>query len=102
LVPAEGASREWTIPGAFLGAAEAAYPTHTAVLGPGERLIIGTDGIRADDGLERAGNERLTAAAARHRGLTGQAFVEAMALDLLVNVRHEDDFTLLVIERVRS
>jgi hypothetical protein len=60
---------------------------------------VGTDGTRPDG--DPTGDDRLPEVAARHRELSGQAFADALARDLLADVRHEDDFTLLVVEMAR-
>lgn len=98
LVPATGSPEVWAIPGPFLGTADSTYPTRSATLRSGDKLVIGTDGFRTDGDPNPAGEDQLIEVAARHRGLSGQAFVDAVARDLLTEVRHEDDFTLLVLE----
>jgi len=100
-LPSEGAPEAWGLPGPFLCTAESAYSTRSAVLAPGDRLLIGSDGIRASDEGEPAGNQRLVELADRHRQLAGQPFIDAIARDLLSIVRHDDDFTLMVMEVVR-
>ena len=66
-----------------------------------DRLVVATDGIRRD-ASPVAGADALSDAVARHRELTGQAFVDAVANDLLPHVRHQDDVTLLALEMVVS
>ncbi|MBA4065327.1 MAG: hypothetical protein C0501_16775 [Isosphaera sp.] len=97
-VPADGDPEAWAVPGPFLGTAETTYPTRTAVLAPGDRFLVGTDGTRPDGAPGPGGGSGLAAAAARHRGLAGQLYVDAVAEELLAQVRHEDDFTLLCLE----
>lgn len=94
-VPAHGAPVVWAVPGPFLGAADSSYQLLTGVLEPGDRLLIGTDGTRPDG---PGGTDRLLEAAAAHRALAGEAFVGAVARELLQHVRHGDDFTLLGVE----
>jgi hypothetical protein len=60
--------------------------------------VIGTDGIRRDANPDPAGTDRLLEVAASHRDRTGQSFVDAVARDLLAEVTHEEDFTILGIE----
>jgi sigma-B regulation protein RsbU (phosphoserine phosphatase) len=99
-LPAAGEARAWAVPGPFLGTAETTYQLHSAVFAPGDKLIVGTDGTRAGGEPSPQGPDELLAAATRHRGLGGQAFVDALARDLLPHVRHPDDFTLLAVEMV--
>lgn len=100
-LPAAGALERWPIPGPFLGTGDAAYATQPAKLRAGDRLLIGTDGIRPDGNPEPGGGDLLLDHAERNRELTGQSFGDAVARDLLADVRHEDDFTLLVVEMRR-
>lgn len=97
-LPAAGEARAWAVPGPFLGTAETTYQLHSAVFAPGDKLIVGTDGTRAGGEPAGQGPEELMTSAARHRRLTGQAFVDAVARDLLPLVRHPDDFTLLAVD----
>ena len=86
------------MPGPFLGTADTAYQPRTGTLRPGDRLVIGTDGTRPD-GMSAAGSpDPLRDAAARHRGLAGPAFADALTRELLPALRHPDDFTLMVVE----
>ena len=98
-LPADGEPRVLTTPGAFLGAAETTYQILHATLAPGDKLLIGTDGA-SPDGTPPAGGPplRLFDAVVRHRALSGQAFLDAVARDLLPHDPHPDDFTLLVVE----
>jgi phosphoserine phosphatase RsbU/P len=100
-LPAASAPERWPIPGPFLGTGDTAYATQRAKLGAGDRLLIGTDGIRLDGNPEPCGVDQLLERAQRNRELTGQSFADAVARDLLGDVRHEDDFTLLVVEMAR-
>ncbi len=97
-LPTEGEARAWAIPGPFLGTAESIYPTHTATLHPGDKLVLATDGTRPDGDPAPANDSRLAEASSRHRTHTGQAFVDAVARDLLAEVRHQDDFTLMSVD----
>ncbi len=100
-VPAIGEPREprepklLAVPGPFLGITETTYLTHTARLSAGDRLLVGTDGTRPDGDPGPSDDAILLAAATRHREFAGQRFVDAIAAELLVHVRHDDDFTLL-------
>jgi serine phosphatase RsbU (regulator of sigma subunit) len=97
-VPADGEVAAWAVPGPFLGVAETTYSVRTGVLQRGGKLLVGTDGIRPDGTPGPDADAPLLATASRHRELTGQRFVDAVARDLLATVRHDDDFTLLGIE----
>lgn len=96
-VPPTGEAETWSVPGPFLGTADTAYQLLAGQLAPGSKLVIGTDGTRPDG--DPGGADRLAEVAARYRGVSGQAFVNAVARELLPHVRHTDDFTLLVVER---
>ena len=97
-LPATGAGERWPIPGPFLGTGETVYAAHSAVLKPGDRLLIGTDGIRPDGNPEPTSSDLLLEFGESNRELRGQSFTDAVARKLLSNVRHEEDFTLLVLE----
>jgi serine phosphatase RsbU (regulator of sigma subunit) len=97
-VPADGEPESWSVPGPFLGTAETTYQTLHGRLGPGEKLVIGSDGTRPDGAPSPGGADWLREVAGRHRTLSGQGFIDAVARDLLPHVRHPDDFTLLAVE----
>ncbi len=97
-VPANGEPTLWAIPGPFLGTADTTYQLLSNTLKPGDRLLIGTDGTRPDGDPSSGRTDRLLDAAAKHRAITGPAFVDTVARDLLQSVRHADDFTLLGVE----
>jgi serine phosphatase RsbU (regulator of sigma subunit) len=92
----------WPIPGPFLCTADTGYVTRLARLRPGDRLVIGTDGIRRDGNPDPAGTDRLLEVVANHCNRTGQSFVDAVARELLAEVTHEEDFTILGIEMTRA
>jgi serine phosphatase RsbU (regulator of sigma subunit) len=97
-LPQTGEGQAWTIPGPFLCTTDTTYTTFSARLNPGDKLLIGTDGLRPDGSPNPTGDDPLLGAAARCRALSGQSFVDAVANDLLVNVQHNDDVTLFVVE----
>ena len=98
-IPRAADATNWAIPGPFLGTAEAGYQPTRALLSLGDKLVIGSDGTRPDGGPAPGSDpDQLRDVATRRRGLSGQAFVDAMARDLLPHVRHPDDFTLLAVE----
>ncbi|MCE9566664.1 MAG: SpoIIE family protein phosphatase [Planctomycetes bacterium] len=94
-VPARGAPETWALPGPFLGVSETTYLAQIATLKPGDKLLIGTDGTRPDGTPGPGDDTRLLAVATQHRELLGQRFLDAVATDLLAQVQHDDDFTLL-------
>jgi serine phosphatase RsbU (regulator of sigma subunit) len=100
-LPCIGTHERWPIPGPFLGSGDTAFATHRATLLPGDRIVIGTDGIRPDGSPEPTDRDHLLECAEQRRDRSGQSFTDAVASDLLAEVRHEDDFTLLVLERER-
>ena len=97
-LPRGGQPQAWTIPGPFLGTTDTSYTSFAARLNPGDKLLIGTDGIRPDGSPDPSGDDPLLETAARHHALSGQSFVDAVANDLLTHVRHNDDVTLFVME----
>jgi serine phosphatase RsbU (regulator of sigma subunit) len=97
-VPASGTPGVWAVPGPFLGTADTTYQPFSGTLAPGDRLLIGTDGTRPDGDPGPAGSDRLLEAAAKHQARQGSEFVDAVARELLLHVRHADDFTLLGVE----
>lgn len=101
-LPASGVAEAWPVPGPFLCTSNTAYSTRSASLQPGDKLVIGTDGIHPEGRPNPSGDDRLLESAGRHRWMTGQPFVDAVARDLLAEVAHEDDFTLLVVEMTRQ
>lgn len=103
-LPAAGDPEAWSLPGPFLGIAETTYPSRLATLTPGDQLLVATDGTRPDGDPGPEDGSRLLEVAGRHRQQTGQPFVDAVATDLLAQVRHEDDVTLLslVVPDVRA
>lgn len=98
-LPIAGDPQTWAVPGPFLGTAETTFQPVRGTLAPGDKLLIASDGARPDGNPAAAdGAGMFLDAAARHRGLSGQAFVDAVARELLPHVRHPDDFTLLAVE----
>lgn len=97
-VPANGAPAVWAVPGPFLGTSSTTYQPLSETLKPGDRLLIGTDGTRPDGEPGPSATDRLLEAATKHRNTAGAAFVDAVARELLQQVRHADDFTLFGVE----
>lgn len=97
-VPATGDVIAWSVPGPFLGTADATYETLSGTLRSGDRLLIGTDGTRPDGDPGPLPPNDLLEAATTHRERRGAEFTDAVARELLARVRHADDFTLLCVE----
>jgi DNA-binding response OmpR family regulator len=97
-LPADGDPDALAVPGPFLGTAETTFVTHTGRLRSGDRLLLGTDGTRPAGDPGPADGSPIPDVAVRHRDLPGPRFAEAVATDLLSQVRHEEDFTLMVVE----
>lgn len=97
-VPATGDAGVWSVPGPFLGTADATYETLSGTLGSGGRLLIGTDGTRPNGDPGPLPPDHLLEAATAHRERRGAEFADAVARELLARVRHADDFTLLCVE----
>src|SRR5262249_3656701 len=49
-VPATGEPEVWTAPGPFLGTADTSYQSIAGELGPGDKLLVGSDGTRPEGG----------------------------------------------------
>ncbi|MGH9676724.1 MAG: PP2C family protein-serine/threonine phosphatase [Candidatus Acidiferrum sp.] len=99
-VPREGALEYWQQPGLLLGVDRAAFAGKTYSIGPGDKVLLYSDGIDSTslDG-RTAGAASLLAAAEKHRQLPVDQFVERLSRDLFGAAEHPDDLTLLAIER---
>ncbi len=89
-LPASGPAETWVGPGAFLGSFSAEFPTQWGHLRPGDRLLLVTDG--GADAIPWA------TIVENHRDASGQAFADAIALEVLSHATEPDDLTVLVIE----
>jgi hypothetical protein len=97
-VTADGQLHEWSVAGPFLGTGESNYETRTSLLLPGDRLVLATDGVRPNQDPRPSSTNPLGQAVAHQLHLKGQSFADAIANEILPEVNHEDDFTLLVLE----
>ncbi|MCZ2344039.1 MAG: SpoIIE family protein phosphatase [Bacteroidales bacterium] len=88
-----GTMETWNGPGSHLGAYEADFILQFGKIGPGERLLLFTDGAKLTQEPDP-----LPSIVNRHAQLTGQAFTDAVVHDLLQLVHNPDDLTLLVVE----
>ncbi|MFO0930725.1 MAG: SpoIIE family protein phosphatase [Gemmataceae bacterium] len=90
----------WKQEGFLLGVVDARFPLVTRTLGPGDKLLLYTDGIdhaRFED--QPPGLDSLIGCADRHRGLPAREFVDRLARDLFGTASLPDDLTLLALER---
>jgi len=94
-IPANGEPEVWSVPGPFLGAADATYTPRRGTLQPGDKLLLASDGASPPGETP----DPLIDSVKRHRQLSGSAFTDAVAADLLPHARQPDDFTLLLAER---
>jgi serine phosphatase RsbU (regulator of sigma subunit) len=96
-LPHAGPPERWQTPGTLLGIFEADYPPLSRRLGPGDKLLLFTDGVANNPGPDDQGDP-LAAAADRHRGLPVETFVERLAQELAAGNAPVDDVTLLGVE----
>jgi serine phosphatase RsbU (regulator of sigma subunit) len=69
-LPADGEVKNWSIPGPYLGGADAINPSFRTTLRNGDKLLFAGAGVSDPD--------RLLAAATRHRALSGQSLLDAI------------------------
>lgn len=98
-VPAEGPAQFWRQEGLLLGVVDSRFPCRAHHLGPGDKLLLYTDGVdtAAFEGLP-PGLDSLKVCAERHRHLPVQEFVARLAHDLFGSEDQPDDLTLLGLE----
>jgi sigma-B regulation protein RsbU (phosphoserine phosphatase) len=98
-IPATGDLQLWQQEGLLLGVVDTRFPTRTCRLGPGDKLLLYSDGIdTAQFQQHPEGALSLLACAARHRALPVQEFVAAVAHDLFGGRSQPDDLTFLAAE----
>lgn len=83
---------------------EASYEAHFATLGPGDRLVLFTDGVSEafDASDNEYGEDRLEAFLVAHAHLAEAAVVDALREDVLRFCGHvppRDDMTLMIVAR---
>jgi sigma-B regulation protein RsbU (phosphoserine phosphatase) len=98
MVPQEGEPEYWRSQGSLLGIFDADYPLQTHQLHSGDKLILYSDGVHPVSSSPGGDSDPLIAAVNRHRHLPLQAFVDQVSRDVLEEVVHPEDFTLLAIE----
>lgn len=85
----------------MLGVVDAAFPTQTHPLRPGDKVLLYSDGV--DTAVFEGGApgaDSLLACAERRRDLPIQEFVARLAHDLFGGEAQPDDLTLLGLEMV--
>jgi sigma-B regulation protein RsbU (phosphoserine phosphatase) len=98
-VPRQGEPRLWQVEGSLLGIFDTPFPVQKHSLRPGDKVLLYTDGLEPPSAeVSGTGTDLLFAAAARHRELPVEAFVERLSTDLLRDGSQPDDFTLLGLE----
>ncbi|VTS01097.1 PP2C family protein-serine/threonine phosphatase [Tuwongella immobilis] len=97
LIPKDGSLAYWTHGGMFLGMGENRYPTKTAQLRAGDKLLLVSDGIHQSEDQPDSGG-RLMEVAEQCRHLPIQAFVDQVAHGLLQSNQLVDDVTLVGVE----
>jgi len=101
-----GAARPLGRSGPLLGAiADASWPVHEAVLGPGDRLVLYTDGVTDARGVdERFGDERLLELLASVDGAPPAALVSAVegTLRSFETGTQRDDTAVLALARLAA
>ena len=99
LVPREGDLQLWQQEGLLLGVLDAAFPTHTYQLQPGDKVLLYSDGVDTAvfEGGE-PGAASLMACAERHRDAPVHEFLPRLVRDLFGGEAQPDDLTLLALE----
>jgi phosphoserine phosphatase RsbU/P len=104
LLRASGAVETLPATGVALGIlGDACYEAADTAFGPGDRLVLYTDGITeaSNPRDEEFGEERLMASLAARRGATAAELVDGIMADVLAfaaGVKPRDDMTLLVLD----
>jgi sigma-B regulation protein RsbU (phosphoserine phosphatase) len=98
-MPSTGEPILWQQEGLLLGVVDAHYPPRTAVLQPGDRVLLYSEGVETTTFEGRSpGAESLLACAARHRDLSLARFVEKMGRDLAGAETQPGDLTMFGVE----
>lgn len=99
-VPSQGPPVFWQTEGSLLGVFDTRFTPQARQLGPGDRLILCTDGLSVTGAEPTASwTDRLLASVDRHRSAPLAESLESVARDLLGTMLAEDDVTLLGLER---
>lgn len=98
-VPREGPPTFWQIEGSLLGVFNTRYQAQTQQLGPGDKVLLYTDGMDgASFGTHAVGQASLLAAAEQYRRLPIDEMVDRLATDLFNQTRQSDDLTVVGLE----
>ena len=98
-IPREGEPRLWQSEGLLLGVFEAEFSDDTHHLATGDKVLLYSDGVdSASFEDHKPGKDSLLACATRHRDLSIQDFVQALASNLFGGAPPPDDLTLLGLE----
>jgi sigma-B regulation protein RsbU (phosphoserine phosphatase) len=98
-LPREGPPRLWEIQGSLLGVFESDYPEQAHKLGPGDKVLLYTDGMDAASFADQpVGLASLVAAADKFRELPIADLVPRLAGELFRQTTQADDLTLMGFE----
>ena len=98
-LPADGPPRLWQTTGSLLGVFDTQFKVQTEQLGPGDKLILYTDGMDAASfGNQPVGGASLLAAVERFRTEPIGELVDRLATDLFTQTQQGDDLTVLGLE----
>jgi len=95
-VPASGDLGYWPASGTLLGVFEADFPIETKQLRAGDKLLLCSDGVAADN--QTPGQDVLLETVAKYRDQPLQAFVDQVSRDMLLVSRNSEDFTMVAVE----
>lgn len=97
-VSRDAAPEVWHAPGNLLGLSSVEVTPLTKSLQPGDRVLLLSDGVIGGADDTPAKMDRVLASAAAFQELPLEAFVDALAHDLLDQNASDDDVTLLALE----
>jgi serine phosphatase RsbU (regulator of sigma subunit) len=95
-VPASGDLGYWSASGTLLGVFEAEFPIERKQLQPGDKLIVCSDGVLADN--PAPGQDLLLETVAKYRDQPLQSFLDQVSREMLLASRNSEDFTMIGVE----